>query len=459
MSASSGGGGGGRKDEMDYTPLWMSLIAGLSTCLGAAWVLLQRNNSRKRQYNNHINTHNKSAAAAAAVPVIPPSTMCFSLALAGSVMVTVSVVSIIPECLREEIDDTTVTTAAAATAVAAATGYRMIPLSSRTFLFRVFFHALGYFLYFLLARYAFPSEPEELLQETFLALDHNSHCSHSSSSNNNIITTSAAGLSKDDSFSDVEHLLLGTVGGVGEQRQSIFKKKFVETTNARNRRTTATSFDSATDIDNDNNNTSNGSYTYYQDTVIGNGNDKDKQGDFLKRLSRCSSGADLDNHEDRRAWRVAMLLFLSLSAHNFPEGLAVAASVMESKELGLKVTIGIMIHNLPEGVAIAVPCLAARPDRPWLAFWLSALSGLFEPLGAFVALFALRKIDNNSNEKGSEIVNMENVLAFVAGIMIMVAVAELFPEALRHTQDGKFHFVAGTVAGIIVMVATEVYLA
>jgi len=61
MSASSGGGGGGRKDEMDYTPLWMSLIAGLSTCLGAAWVLLQRNNSRKRQYNNHINTHNKSA--------------------------------------------------------------------------------------------------------------------------------------------------------------------------------------------------------------------------------------------------------------------------------------------------------------------------------------------------------------------------------------------------------------
>jgi zinc transporter ZupT len=53
---------------------------------------------------------------------------------------------------------------------------------------------------------------------------------------------------------------------------------------------------------------------------------------------------------------------------------------------------------------------------------------------------------------------MENVLAFVAGIMIMVAVAELFPEGWRHTHEGKTPFAAGLLCGIVLMVATELYL-
>ena len=166
-------------------------------------------------------------------------------------------------------------------------------------------------------------------------------------------------------------------------------------------------------------------------------------------LRRWSSGADLENPEQRRAWRVAMLLFVSLLLHNFPEGLAVAASAMESTHLGIAVTLGIMIHNIPEGIAIAIPCLAARPDSPWLAFLLASGSGLAEPLGAFVALLCLRHLDS---------LPLENVLAFVAGIMIMVALCELFPEASRHTKQGKGCFVAGTLCGIVVMAATELYL-
>ena len=183
--------------------------------------------------------------------------------------------------------------------------------------------------------------------------------------------------------------------------------------------------------------------------------------DFMRHLSRYSSGEDLETKESKRAWRVAMLLFLSLSVHNFPEGLAVAASAMNSPQLGLKVTIGIMVHNIPEGVSIAVPCIAARPDSPWLAFGLSALSGLAEPLGAFVALFVLRKIDANPQEPEIQydICNMENVLAFVAGIMIMVALAELFPEARRHAKDSNTPLITGTLCGMVLMLATELYLA
>eukprot|EP00543_Licmophora_paradoxa_P016985 CAMPEP_0202477478 /NCGR_PEP_ID=MMETSP1360-20130828/93964_1 /ASSEMBLY_ACC=CAM_ASM_000848 /TAXON_ID=515479 /ORGANISM="Licmophora paradoxa, Strain CCMP2313" /LENGTH=110 /DNA_ID=CAMNT_0049104723 /DNA_START=879 /DNA_END=1207 /DNA_ORIENTATION=+ len=110
-----------------------------------------------------------------------------------------------------------------------------------------------------------------------------------------------------------------------------------------------------------------------------------------------------------------------------------------------------MIHNIPEGIAIAVPCLAARPDYPFLSFALASLSGLAEPMGAFVALLFLRNVGKDGKES---ILNMENVLAFVAGIMIMVAVYELFPEALRHRSQGSMCLILGTSVGVLVMVST-----
>lgn len=163
-------------------------------------------------------------------------------------------------------------------------------------------------------------------------------------------------------------------------------------------------------------------------------------------LSQWSSGADLQNAQQKRAWRVAMLLFCSLLIHNFPEGLAVAASSVQSTKLGMQVAFGILIHNIPEGIAIAVPCLAARPDRPWLAFLLASGSGLAEPLGAAVALLVWK----NAHHR---VLPMENVLSFVAGIMVTVALCELFPEAKRY--DAKMYFALGTITGIGIMTATE----
>lgn len=78
------------------------------------------------------------------------------------------------------------------------------------------------------------------------------------------------------------------------------------------------------------------------------------------------------------------------AVHNFPEGLAVAASSLHSDKLGWTTTVAIALHNIPEGIAIAIPCMAARPDSPWLAFLLASLSGLAEPLGAAVAVFFLQ---------------------------------------------------------------------
>ena len=140
----------------------------------------------------------------------------------------------------------------------------------------------------------------------------------------------------------------------------------------------------------------------------------------------------------------------------------------------MTVAIGIFIHNVPEGIAISVPCIAARPDAPWLAFWLASISGLAEPIGAVVALLVLQ------NTK----LELENVLATVAGIMIMVAIMELYPEAIQQLRlqqqqssalpqmsnggEGKKQqqsappsyrsIVWGTLVGMAMMIATEWYL-
>ena len=74
--------------DSGWTPLYLSTVVGMSTCLGAAVVFCH---PRSKSDPN--------------IRDVGPGTMCFSLALAGSVMVTVSVISIGPECLRRDVDD------------------------------------------------------------------------------------------------------------------------------------------------------------------------------------------------------------------------------------------------------------------------------------------------------------------------------------------------------------------
>jgi len=347
-------------DEESFLPLLFSSMAGLSTCLGAAVVFFC--SKQDGMSHNH---------------------MAFSLSLAGSVMVTVSVASLIPESFKNVDDEDWTTTNSKST-------QRIISL------------LIGCVLYTLLSKCAFP-EPEELIAKNVavpLLRD-----------------TSQSELSRQDSSTDKQ-----------KSNQSYRKRKSG---------LPQPSFDD-------------------EELAVDHVEDIEKkkaEPSTLRRIMTYFSGSDLaGSAEAHRAWRVAMLLFISLAAHNFPEGLAVAASTLHSQHLGITTSIAIALHNIPEGIAIAIPCLAARPDSPCLAFALASLSGLAEPLGAMVALFVLR-----SSEKDS-MVDTENLLAFVAGIMIMVAVQELFPEARRHCKTGYGAFISGTLIGIVVMVASDAVL-
>jgi ZIP family zinc transporter len=146
-----------------------------------------------------------------------------------------------------------------------------------------------------------------------------------------------------------------------------------------------------------------------------------------------------------RNGRLGLLMMVVLTAHNFPEGLAVAVSALSSQRLGAVVMLAIAIHNVPEGIAIAVPIYAATGSAK-RAFLMAFLSGLSEPLGAFVALVILG--DNVTQSA------VENLLCFVAGVMTTVAILELLPEAW-HYRKPRAALLGFTVGCAIMLVTTQ----
>lgn len=143
-----------------------------------------------------------------------------------------------------------------------------------------------------------------------------------------------------------------------------------------------------------------------------------------------------------RAWRLALVLMISLTLHNLPEGFAVAVSAISSTNLGFVVMIAIMLHNIPEGIVIAVPAYAAHGSKH-KAVMLAAASGFSEPIGALIAVLFLKDVTAHS---------LRYVLSYVGGMMCAVAMMELIPEALSCKKP--FAFIAGLICGAAVIAIT-----
>ncbi|MER2170119.1 MAG: ZIP family metal transporter, partial [Psychrobacillus psychrodurans] len=139
---------------------------------------------------------------------------------------------------------------------------------------------------------------------------------------------------------------------------------------------------------------------------------------------------------------------LAIGIHNFPEGIATFASALQDPNLGIAIAIAVAIHNIPEGIAVAVPIYYATGSRK-KAFKLSFLSGLAEPVGAFVAYLVLMPYLNG--------VVFGVVFAAVAGIMVFISLDELLPAAKKY--DETHSSIYGVVAGMLVMALSLVLLA
>lgn len=149
----------------------------------------------------------------------------------------------------------------------------------------------------------------------------------------------------------------------------------------------------------------------------------------------------------------ASMLVLAVTLHNLPEGMAVGAVYAGLLSGNMNITvmgaaalsIGIAIQNFPEGAIISMP-LRAEGVGKWRAVWYGVLSGIVEPIGALITIFA----------SGFIIPLLPYLLSFAAGAMMYVVVEELIPEMSEgsHSNVGALMF----ALGFTVMLALDVAL-
>lgn len=158
---------------------------------------------------------------------------------------------------------------------------------------------------------------------------------------------------------------------------------------------------------------------------------------------------------ERDGVRRIILLVLSITIHNIPEGLAVGVAFgalqngyyAESLMGAVSVAVGIGLQNFPEGAAVSVPLRREGWSRG-KSFLVGQASALVEPvagvLGAWLVLYVQALLPY--------------ALSFAAGAMILVAVHELIPECQKGKSDQPYFATMGIVLGFAAMMLLDVML-
>lgn len=150
--------------------------------------------------------------------------------------------------------------------------------------------------------------------------------------------------------------------------------------------------------------------------------------------------------KDNDLYKIGILSALVLMLHNLPEGIATFLSSYTDLSLGLNLGIAIMLHNIPEGICIAVPLFYSTHKKS-RAIKATLFSGLSEVLGALLAFLFLSKFVTQTM--------ISFILIGVSGIMISLAINELFKESRKYNKSKWFYL--GVLIAII-FIFIEQYL-
>lgn len=164
---------------------------------------------------------------------------------------------------------------------------------------------------------------------------------------------------------------------------------------------------------------------------------------------------ETQRHQKNKLFRMGVFTALAIIIHNFPEGLATFLTAFEKPHLGLAIALAVALHNIPEGISVSVPIYYATGSRMKAFMW-SCLSGLAEPIGAFV-LWAVLALIYQNPVFTPPLFLLGLTSSAVAGIMVFISLDELLPTSRAY---GKGHdSLYGLVAGMAIMALSLVFLA
>lgn len=145
------------------------------------------------------------------------------------------------------------------------------------------------------------------------------------------------------------------------------------------------------------------------------------------------------------------LLFLAVTIHNIPEGLAIGVAFGAAGEGASSITsaivlaLGIGLQNFPEGAALSMP-IRAEGNSKKHAFNMGQSSAIVEIFSALIGALLVSQMT----------VILPYALAFAAGAMIFVCIEELIPNS----QNNGFSEVAtmAFMIGFAIMMTLDVAL-
>lgn len=140
-------------------------------------------------------------------------------------------------------------------------------------------------------------------------------------------------------------------------------------------------------------------------------------------------------------YRAGIIMFLAISLHNFPEGMAIGAGGYTNQANGIMLGMLIALHNVPEGMSISSPLVAGGMNKV-KAVLLTAISGAFTLLGGIVGYLI----------SSFSVLFTALSIAFAGGAMLYVTFGEIIPEALNLNKGhaSSIFVIVGIIVGLLI---------
>lgn len=170
---------------------------------------------------------------------------------------------------------------------------------------------------------------------------------------------------------------------------------------------------------------------------------------FLWMTDRC-----IRLLQEKPSENQSLMLVLSITLHNIPEGLAVGVafgalpqSNPEALMAAISVAVGVGLQNFPEGAAVSLPLLGEGTSKG-KSFFIGQASGIVEPLAGVAGALLVGNVERI----------LPFSLSFAAGAMILVAVHELIPQCQQNRGLYSYQPTGGIIWGFALMTLLDVML-